>query len=393
MAFVLSEEQELIRRTVRSLAEGPILEASVEADLKAAFPRGNVGRLAELGLLGVLVDPDAGGAGADMVTLALVCEELGAACASTGAFVAMTNAWVTDLLARHAPKSMRDEWLPKILSGEALGTFAVHEDAVGADPFRLRTAFHANEDEGQDEGEEEEKGFLSGTKDLVLLSETADFVVTVAREHKINGDRKVGLWGLPTSREGMKWGGEDGKLGLRALPTAPLYLVRVEAGPGDRITGTDGAPDAIRRARQVFMVATAATAIGSARAALDGAVSFAEEREQFGSPIARYEAIQHNIANIHTGVESARGTVLHAASVLDEKEEAPVAVQTANIQAFEATRVATRTAIRVHGGAGFMRDLPIERYARDVRTLAVLGRSTEVSKSLVGMHQLQVDEK
>lgn len=398
MSFVLSDEQELLRRTVQELAQGPIKAASVKADLDAVFPRENVEQVASLGLLGILVDEDQGGAGADALMLTIACEELGAACASTAAFVALSNSWVTDLLARHGSSRVREEWLPKLLSGEALGTFAVHEDAVGSDPFRVRTALHPenNEDEEDTGGGSDtsgNKGVLSGTKDLVLLADTADVVVTVAREQKHNGDREVGLWSFPTKREGVNWGGEDPKLGLRALTTAPLYLVRVPVDKEDRVAAGKDAVQVIRRARQLFMLGTAAAAVGAARSALAGAVVFAQEREQFGAPIARYEAIQHNIASMKVAVEAARGTVLHAASVLDREGEAPVAVETANIQAFEATRTATRTAIRVHGGAGFMRDLPIERYARDVRTLAALGRPLEVSKSLVGMHELRLEQK
>ncbi len=392
MAFVLSEEQELLRRTVRELAQGPIASASQKADLEGAFRRSNVEQVAQMGLLGILVDEDLGGAGADMVMLAIACEELGAACASTGAFTAMTNAWVSDLLARHGSREVQEEWLPRVLSGEALGTFAVHEDAVGSDALRIRTALHQGEGEdgkgGMSEGAE---GVLSGTKDLVMLSDLADLVVTVAREKKMNGDREVGLWAVPVEREGMHWGSVDPKLGLRALTTAPLYLVGVPVAGRDRLATTGEAVQIIRRARQLFTVGTAAAAVGAGRAALDGAVSFAQQREQFGSPIARYEAIQHSVASMKVALDAARGTVLHAASVLDRDQEAPLAVEMANVQTFEATRQATRTAIRVHGGAGFMRDLPIERYARDVRTLAVLGRSLEVSKSLVGMDALRVD--
>jgi alkylation response protein AidB-like acyl-CoA dehydrogenase len=389
MAFVFSEEQDLLRRTVRELAEGPVAKAAVKADLDAQFPRGNVEQVAQMGLLGVLVDGDLGGAGADVQMLAIACEELGATCASTAAFVAMTNAWVTDLLARHASKEVREEWLPQVLSGQVLGSFAIHEDAVGADPFRLRTALHPREDAGEDD---QGRGVLSGTKDLVLLSNTADLVVVAARERNSNGDRKVGLWLVPASREGMQWGSDDGKLGLRGLPTAPLYLVKVPVGPGDRLAEATKAAGVMRRARQVFNVGTAAAAVGAMRAALEGAVQFAQERVQFGSPIARYEAIQHKIAQMKVAVESSRSTVMHAAALLDKQEEAALAVETANIQTFETAREATRTAIRVHGGAGFMRDLPIERYARDVRTLAALGRSLEVSRSLVGMHELQLEQ-
>jgi alkylation response protein AidB-like acyl-CoA dehydrogenase len=260
---------------------------------------------------------------------------------------------------------------------------------VVADPFRVRTAVHPVTEDGEPVADE---WILSGTKDLVFLAGTADVVLVVARGVPKGDARGTDVYAIPTDRQGVTWGGDDSKLGLRGLPTAPLYLVRVPVQELDRVGGEGAASDVSRRAGQLLSIATAACAVGLTRAAVDACISFATERVQFGNPIARYEAIQHAVANQRVGCDAARAMVLKAAGVFDRDGEAPLEAEEANIHAFDLARQSTRTAIRVHGGAGFMRDLPVERYARDVRTLEVLGRAPDVSRSLVGIHNLQVEQ-
>lgn len=394
MSFLLDDDQELIQKTVRELARGAIQKRAVEADLKMRFPRENVQEVAQLGLLGVTTPQEFGGAGADAVTLAIACEELAAGCATTGAFTAVTNAWITDPLAAHGNDTLRETWLPRVLGGEALGTFGLHEDAVGADPFRIRTSARPDEAaEGDEAAAATEVGpaILSGTKDLTFLVGLADLAVIAARRGKGIPERRVDLYAIPTDREGVVWGSDESKLGLRGYPAGPLYLDKVRLDPEDLIGAPGQGPEIMRRAGQLLTIGISACAVGLTRAALEAAIVFANEREQFGSPIARFEAIQHAVADMRIGVSAARGMVLQAAARLDHAGEAPREVEEANAYVFDTAKRLTRTAIRVHGGAGFMRDLPVERYARDVRTLAVVGRGIDVSKSLVGMDQLRLD--
>ncbi|MBW3582181.1 MAG: acyl-CoA dehydrogenase family protein [Euryarchaeota archaeon] len=388
MAFTLSDEQELIQRTVRELAEKEIGPRAKEADLEERFPRDNVAAIAALGLLGVTLSPEEGGAGADTVALALACEELAAECATTGTFVAITNAWLSVPLAKHATESVRAEWLPRILQGEALGTYGLHEDSVGSDPFRIRTSARPHETP-EDPTNDAAPATLSGTKDLTFLVGEADLTLVVARRLGGTTERRVDIYAVPGARDGVQWGSDESKIGLRGYPAGPLYLTNVQVGPEDLVGAPGQAPEIVRRATQLASIGTSACAVGLSRAALEASVEFANQREQFGHTIANYQAIQHYIADMRIRTDAARNLVLAAAARLDQDGEASVAVEEANAAAFDAARHVTKLAIRTHGGAGFMRDLPVERFARDVRALSAFGRSPDVSKTIVGVQTLE----
>lgn len=406
MSFALSEEQQLIQRTVRELAATRFADRAKQADLDQAFPRENVKALAEMGLLGITLDPEVGGAGADTVAYALACEEIAAACATTGAFTALTNAWITGPIAHHGSDEVKSEWLPRILGGDKLGTYGLFEDAVGGDPTKVRSTARPLSADGHDDATGMRDGAadaaprdpttevgparLSGTKDLTFLVGLADLALVVARRGggEASGGRRVDLYAVPTDREGVAWGRDESKLGLRGLPAGPLYLSRVPLEASDLIGGPGQGVQIAREAYRFYSIGISACAVGLTRAALEAAVRFANERVQFGHPIAEYQAIQHYVAEIRTGADAARNIVLNAAAHHDRARKGNGGdlnlVEEANVLAFETGRRMTRLAIRIHGGAGFMRDLPVERYARDVRTLEALGRMPDVSKTLIG---------
>lgn len=364
MALLLSPEQELIKQVVREFSEKELGPQATAIDRESRFPREHYGRMAPLGLLGMMVPPESGGAGMDTLSFVVAMEEVARASGTDAAMLILQNAVVAPLL-QDAPHA--EAWLRPSLAGEKILAAALVEEAGGAGVKDLLTTATPRGD-----------GFrLDGSKAFVGLAGSADGYLVLAKLE----NQGPSLFIVDAKRPGLHFSRSESKLGLRGLPLADLYINRVEVGK-DALVGAAGqALAALAEPLRLARLGVAAALVGLTQAALEMSLSFARQRVQFGQPIVKYGAIRGFLADLQADLDAARATVYGAAALRDSRKDHDKEVFEARLLAHRIAVRGTRTAQKVHGGAGFMRDLPLERVSRDVRTLMHMWDAHDVTRS------------
>jgi alkylation response protein AidB-like acyl-CoA dehydrogenase len=354
----LSDEQREIRDLARRFADERIAPQAAAWDRGHTFPRALFGELGALGLMGVCVPEEHRGAGADFLSYALVLEELSRADAGVGVTVAVhTSACELPLLAHGG-----ERLVPALASGEELGAFALTEPGSGSDAGALRTRAR--------------DGRLTGSKQWITNGSHAATVIVFAREH----DERVSAFVVRAGASGFAATREEEKLGLNSSSTADLVF---EDTPAERL-GPPGA--GMRIALETLdggRIGIAAQAVGIAQAALDLASGYARERTAFGRPIARFQAIQHKLADMQTEIEAARALTWRAARL--KQAGLPHAVEGAEAKLFASAvaRRQTGEAIQVLGGYGYTKEFPAERYYRDAKVTEIYEGTSEIQRLVI----------
>ena len=359
----LTDEQREIRALARRFADEAVAPRAAAWDREHRFPAEVLGQLGELGLLGVCVPAEHGGAGADHLAYALVLEELSRADAGLGVTVAVhTGAGTLPILAHGTPEQA-DRWVPPLAQGHELAAFALTEAEAGSDASALRTRADAD-------------GRISGAKQWITNGSHAHVFVVFARDP----DGAISAYLVRRGAEGFRPTREEDKLGLHSSSTADLAF---EGTPGERL-GDPGA--GLRIALSTLdggRIGIAAQAVGIAQAALDVAVAYAGERQAFGGPIGRFGAIQQKLAEMQTEIEAARALTWRAAR--RKAAGLPHTVEGAQAKLF-ASRVArhwTGEAIQVLGGYGYTREFPVERYYRDAKVTEIYEGTSEIQRLVI----------
>jgi butyryl-CoA dehydrogenase len=386
--FALSEEQELLREQVRRFAEERIRPGVQERDRAHRFPAEIVAEMGELGLLGMLVDEEHGGAGADVLTYVLAVEELARICPSTAVTMSVSNSVCCWPIARFGGEALKRRALPE-LAGGALGAFGLTEPSAGSDVGSMRTAARRDGD----------GWVLSGEKAWISNAGFARWYVVVARTDPEAGKRGLTAFAVPSDAPGLAVGQPEEKLGLRASRTAPIYFsdCRVAA---ENVLGSPGQGFKIALATlDHSRVGIAAQAVGIHQRALELAVAYARERVQFGVPIARHQAIRFRIAQMATELAAARLLTWRAALAADADRLAhpPHPADTAagrlaaeaKLFASEAANRACQDSLQIHGGNGFHEDYEISRLYRDVRVTTIYEGSSEMQRLVIARHLLR----
>lgn len=378
MDFELTDAQRLIRDTVREFAEKELAPLAAERDRLEQFPDKALQRLAELGVLGMTMPPEYGGAGADTVSSCLALMEISRACASTGVTLSVHNTLTCEIIYRHGTEEQRRRYLPRLCRGEILGAFSLTEPTSGSDAASLRTTAIRRGDQY----------VLNGTKLFVTNGSRADAIVLFASTDPALRDKGITAFLVEPSFPGFRVGKREEKMGLRASDTAELVLEDCQVPVGNRI-GAEGEGFKIALASLVNgRAGIAAQAVGIAQACLDASIRYAKERRQFGQPIAQFQAIQWKLANMATEVEAARLLTLRAAALKDR--DLPCTIQTSMAKLF-ASEVANRSAaeaVQIHGGYGYIQDFPVERYMRDARVLTIYEGTSEIHRLIVARQLL-----
>lgn len=373
MPFGLSADQEMIRNVVRDFALREVAERAVRIDRERAFPREVLAKAAELGLLGMLVPADKGGAGTDTVSYAVALEEFAKASGTTAVALAAQNALVTFPLARFG--TARDDLLPQLLSGARLGAFALAEPGAGSDLAAVRTRARADGD----------AIVLDGLKSWVLGGGEADVFLVVARE-----DDAFSAFLVDRDAKGVSVGPAERMMTLKGADFTQLFLKGVRlpatARVGEKGQGTQVAVESLALAR----LAMAASAVGLMQAALDESRSYSGQRQQFRQPIKNFQAIQWKIAEMDTETRAARLLTYAAAAKRDEGAAWEEDLAAAHLFAGEAAKRVTQDGIRIHGGAGFMREVPLERFNRDARAMSVFAATAEMERATLAARLLEL---
>jgi alkylation response protein AidB-like acyl-CoA dehydrogenase len=369
----LTDEQEAIRDAVREFAQKEIAPHADQWDEEHAFPRAVFRPIAEMGLAGLLAPEEYGGSQLPRLTGALIYEELGKADMGTAVWLSVHN-MVTGDISRYGDDEQRARWIPRLTSGDALGAFSLSEAHAGSDAANLQCAARRDGD----------CYILNGSKFWVTNAGVADLYLVFARTGA--GDKRargVSAFLVEQGTPGFTIGKLERKMGLRASPTGELLFDQCQIPASNRL-GAEG--DGLKIALAGLdggRINIAATATGVAQAALDVATNYAREREAFGKPIGAFEGIQFMLADMAMKVEASRLLVHQAAAAMDDGVPATQYAAMAKCFATDAAMAVTTDAVQVLGGAGYVRDWPVERYMRDVKVAQIFEGTNQIQRVVI----------
>jgi butyryl-CoA dehydrogenase len=373
MDLSLTREQELIRASAREFCEREIVPHAREWDRSETMDREIVGKLADVGFLGAVLPEEHGGMGLDTISYCLVMEELGRADSSVRGIVSVNLGLVGKTIVRWGTDEQKREWLPRLVSGEALGCYALTEPEAGSDPASLRTK--AERDGGD--------WLISGSKIFITLGSWARLALVFARSGG-EGARGITCFLVPTDRAGFDAQRIDGKLGLRAQDTAELFLDRVRVPDSARLGGEGEGFKVAMSALDNGRISLAAGCVGIGQGCLDACVRYASERKQFGKPIGSFQLVQELIAEIGVDTDASRLLAWRAAALADAGEQHTFESSVAKYFCSEAAVRAANAAVQVHGGYGYVDEFPVGKYLRDARVTTLYEGTSQIQKLIIG---------
>ncbi|HMR09006.1 MAG TPA: acyl-CoA dehydrogenase family protein [Polyangiaceae bacterium] len=378
MQFELNETEQLIQKTAREFATQKLAPVAAEQERDGRFPLEALKGLAELGLLGVNVDAEFGGAEAGVLAYSLAMMEVSRACASTGVSMAVTN-MVAEVIQHFGNDDQKREHLPNITSGEHVtAAFALSEPAAGSDPGAMTTT-------AKRDGE---GWVLNGQKQWITNGAYAGVMVVWARTGGA-GTKGISCFLVPGGTPGLVVGKPEDKLGIRASNTVPLTFEDCRV-PASALLNDEGMGFRIAMmALDGGRIGIASQAIGIASAALAAAVAYAKDRQAFGKPIADFQAIQWMLADSQTELEAARLLTFQAASLKQAQKPFTREASMAKLFASEAANRICNRAMQVHGGYGYIREYPVERYLRDVRVTTIYEGTSEIQRLVIARELLR----
>ncbi|MFE1790304.1 acyl-CoA dehydrogenase family protein [Streptomyces sp. NPDC059525] len=375
MNLELSEEQEAVRRLARAFTEREVSPYAADWDRAESVDRAIVKKLGDVGFLGLTVPEEYGGSGGDHLSYALVTEELGRGDSAVRGIVSVSLGLVAKTVAAWGAEEQKRSWLPRLCSGEALGCFGLTEPGTGSDAAALTTRAVREGD----------AYVITGSKMFITNGTWADVVLLFARTDPATpGHRGISAFLVPADAPGLTRREVHGKLGLRGQATAELALDGVRV-PASAMLGPEGkgfsvAMSALAKGR----MSVAAGCVGIAQAALDAAVSYAGQREQFGKPIAHHQLVQELIADISVDVDAARLLTWRVADLIDRGRPFATEASTAKLFASEAAVRAASNALQVHGGYGYIDEYPAGKLLRDARVMTLYEGTSQIQKLLIG---------
>ncbi|MDA0181456.1 acyl-CoA dehydrogenase family protein [Solirubrobacter phytolaccae] len=357
----LTDDQREIRELAKRFADEQVAPHAAKWDREHHFPRELFAELGELGLMGVCVPEEHGGAGADFLTYMLVLEELSRADAGVGVTVAVHTSAGTLPILNHGSAEQIAEYVPRLASGEELAAFALTESGSGSDASAMRT--RAADDK------------ISGAKQWITNGSFASTFIVFAKE----GERASSFL-VRAGADGFAVTREEEKMGLNSSSTADLAF---EDTPAERLGEPGNGMRVALRTLDGGRIGIAAQAVGIAQAAFDTAAGYAKERNAFGGPIARFQAIQHKLADMQTEIEAARALVWRAARLKEAGKPHTVEGAQAKLFASRVARHQTGEAIQILGGYGYTKEFPAERYYRDAKVTEIYEGTSEIQKLVI----------
>ncbi|RMD91400.1 MAG: acyl-CoA dehydrogenase [Calditrichaeota bacterium] len=373
MDLQLSEEHLMLRKTVREFAETELAKDAKERDIQERFPDEQVRKMAELGFLGIEVDPKYGGGGMDTISYVILMEELSRVDASAGVICSVNNSLFCYGLEKFGTEAQKQKYLVPTAKGEKLGAFALSEPSTGSDASNLQTTAVRQGNEW----------VLNGTKNFITNGAHAEHFLVFATEDKSAGYKGVRCLLVERSAPGFKVGKKEKKLGIRSSDTVSLIFDNCRV-PLENLLGEP--QHGFRIALSILdagRIGIAAQALGIAVGAFDAAVQYAKERQQFGQRLANFQAIQFMLAEMDTRIQAARLLIYDAALRKDRGENFEAAASRAKLYASETAMFCADRAVQIHGGYGYIRDYPVERYLRDAKITEIYEGTSEIQKLVI----------
>ncbi|MFD8798930.1 acyl-CoA dehydrogenase family protein [Streptomyces atroolivaceus] len=386
MNLELSEEQDAVRQLAEDFVAREITPHVVEWDRAESVDKSIVKKLGALGFLGLTIPEEYGGSGGDHLAYCLVTEELGRGDSSVRGIVSVSLGLVAKTIASWGSEEQKRQWLPDLTAGEAVGCFGLTEPGTGSDAGNLTTrAVRDGGGTSRSSGAESGGDYvINGSKMFITNGTWADVVLLFARTNDTPGHRGISAFLVPADAPGLTRRTVHGKLGLRGQATAELVLEDVRV-PASTLMGPEGkgfsiAMSALAKGR----MSVAAGCVGIAQAALDAAVRYAGEREQFGKSIAGYQLVQELISDISVDVDAARMLTWRVADLIDRGQDFATAASTAKLFASEAAVRAANNALQVFGGYGYIDEYPVGKLVRDARVMTLYEGTSQIQKLIIG---------
>jgi alkylation response protein AidB-like acyl-CoA dehydrogenase len=373
MTYKFTEEQLMIQSMVRDLSREEFAPKAMERDKTKEFPVENLKKLGELGLMGMMVPPEYGGSGADTVSYVLALSEVAYACASTAVVMSVHNSIVCESLVRYGTEDQKKRYLNRMATGEILGAFSLTEPNAGSDPARQSTKAVFDGD----------SYILNGTKRFTTTAKNAGLIIVTAKTDEKMRHKGISAFLVEQGTPGMTVGPLEDKMGLCASDTADLIFEDCRI-PADNRLGNEG--DGFLIAMTGLdggRIGIAAQSVGVAQAAFDASVQYAQEREQFGQTISKFQGLRWIIADMATEIEAARLMALSAAEMKDNGENYTLQASMAKLFASEMVNRITAKAIQIHGGYGFTKDYPVEKFYRDARVFTIYEGTSEIQRVVI----------
>lgn len=388
MNFDLTEDQQILQRTVRDLCAREIIPRAAKWDEEERFPAEVIAPMAELGLFGMQIPEAYGGAGMKVQDYVVALEEVSYADGSVGLTMASHNSLCTGHIFLAASEAQRQKYLVRLASGQCLGAWGLTEPGSGSDAGAARTRAVRRETPGPD-GKPRVEWVLDGTKTFITQGSVAEVYVVLASTSPEKKAKGLTAFIVERGTPGFRAGRRIEKMGLHASDTTELVLEGVVVPDEQRLGEIDGGFFDTLKILDRGRIGIGAWALGLGQAALDAAVTYSKQRVQFGQPIAEFQAVKHMLADMATELEAARLLVWRAAWMQDQKLNTTKESSIAKYYAARAAMRACNAAVQIHGGYGYTREFPVERYLRDAK-LAEIGEGTnEVQKMVIARELLK----
>ncbi len=373
MSYQLSEEQKMIRAMVQDFAREVILPTAAERDRTGEFPVENLKKMGDLGLLGMNIPPEYYGAGVDTISYSLALQEVAYACAATAVVMSVHNSVACGPIYLFGSDYLKETYLRSLASGQKIGSFALTEPGAGSDPVSQKAKAVRDGD----------SYVINGTKVFITTGKNSNLTVVIAYTDKEKRHRGLSAFVVDKGTPGFSVGKEEEKMGLRCSDTVELIFEDCRV-PAENLLGQEGDGFVIAMASlDGGRIGIASQSVGLAQACLDAAISYARERIQFGRPISQFQGIRWMIADMATQIEAARLMTFNAAAMKDRGENVTAAASMAKVFASEMANKVAYNALQIHGGYGYSKEFPVERYYRDARVFTIYEGTSEIQRRVI----------
>ncbi len=371
--FNLSEEQELLKKTAKDFAKNELLEGVVNRDENKIWPKEQISKMANLGFLGMMVNPKWNGGGMDTISYSIAMEEIAAVDASAAVVMSVNNSLVCYLIEHFGSDFQKEKYLKKLASGSDIGAFSLSEPQSGSDASNMITTAIKDGD----------SYILNGTKNWVTNGINSDLVLVFAITEKGIGHKGISCFIVEKGLSGFECGKAENKLGIRASDTCELYFDNVKISEKNRI-GEEG--EGFKIALSTLdggRIGIASQALGIASASLHHSIQYSKEREQFGKPIANNQSIQFKLADMAMELEAARLLTWKAAWMKDQHKNFSAIASMAKVYASEVAMRASTQCVQIHGGYGYIAETGVERLMRDAKITQIYEGTSEIQRVVI----------
>jgi alkylation response protein AidB-like acyl-CoA dehydrogenase len=381
MDFSFTEEQLMIQQAARDFAEREIVPIAAEFDISGKFPEQTIRKAGELGFMGIEVPEEYGGAGLDAIGFVLLMEEISAADAAHSTVISVHNSLYCNGILQYGTEEQKHKFVTPVASGEVIAAYGLTEPQSGSDAANMRTRAVRDGDHY----------LINGKKSWITSGSVAKYVLLFATTDPSAGPRGVSAFLIDTDQEGFHRGKTEPKLGIRASATCEIEFTDYRC-PAEHLLGKEG--DGFKIAMSILdagRIGIAAQAVGIARAAYHASLAYVRERHAFGAPIGSFQMIQAKIADMKMRLEAARLLTLKAAWNKDKSAAVGLRNTTeascAKLFASEAAMFITHAAVQIHGGMGYSKELPIERYFRDAKITEIYEGTSEIQRMVIARQE------